>query len=54
MNNLQNRVLNPREFSGSIHGDYGFEINGVRSERGYVSRNGARQAMYRLLESNQN
>lgn len=43
------QVLTPREYSGSIHGDYGYQINGVKSENGYVSRSGAEKAMYRRL-----
>ena len=44
------KVLRPIEFSGSRHGDYGFEIDGVRSEKGYASETGARNAMHRALE----
>lgn len=44
------RVLNPKEYSGSMDGDYGYEINGEKSARSYISRTSARKAMERRLE----
>lgn len=44
------RILSPREFSGSVHGDYGYEINGVKSSNGYISRKSAYNAMWRRIE----
>lgn len=43
------KVLNPVEFSGSLYGDFGYEIDGVKSENSYVSKNGAYNAMWRKL-----
>jgi len=43
------KVLSPKEFSGSIYGDFGYEIDGVRSKNGYVSRNGAKSALFRKI-----
>jgi hypothetical protein len=43
-------TLSPLEFSGSVHGDFGFVIDGVKSERGYVSRIGAYNAMCRKMD----
>lgn len=50
INSKKHRVLTPMEYSGSLHGDYGYEIDGVRSEIGYVSRVAAYEAMYRRIE----
>lgn len=47
---MNNKILSPLEYSGSIHGDWGYEIDGVKSEMSYVSRIGARNAMNRKLE----
>lgn len=44
------KVLSPLKFSGSIHGDWGYEIDGVKSDRGYVSRKAASLALHRKLE----
>ena len=54
MNNLQNKeiqykVLSPLEFSGSSSGDYGYEIENVKSIKSYVSESGARKAMNKEL-----
>ena len=50
INEIRARVILPREFSGSNYGNYGFEINGVRSINGYSSRSSARVAMDRIIE----
>lgn len=44
------RVLRPSEYSGTIHGDYGYEVNSVRSENGYATRAAATAAMWRRVE----
>jgi len=43
------RILTPREFCGDCNGDYGYEINGVKSTKSYISRKGAENAMNRFL-----
>ena len=48
--NVTYKILSPLEYSGSIYGDYGYEINGEKSKKGYLSRKGADSAMYRELE----
>ena len=48
------KVLTPHEFSGSIHGDYGYEINGEKSKVGYVSKMGAKLAMWRKVDKIEN
>ena len=42
-------VLSPLKFSGSVYGDFGYQINGVNSPKGYTSREGAKRAMEREL-----
>ena len=42
-------VLSPLAYSGSVFGDYGYEIEGVKSERSYVSAYSARRALRREL-----
>ncbi len=49
-NEIEYRVLGPLKFSGSLYGDFGYEINGQKSEKGYVSRRGAEAAMLRKVE----
>lgn len=44
------RVLKPYEFCGDVNGDYGYEIDGMKSKNSYVSDSGARKAMHRALE----
>lgn len=44
------KVLSPKQFSGTVNGDWGYEINGIRSDKGYVSRTGAYNAMWRELD----
>ena len=50
MTNNTYKVLRPSEFSGDFNGDFGYEINGTKSDKGYVSKIGARNAMYRKLD----
>ncbi len=50
MNEIKYRVLSPKDFSGNVHGDFGYQINGTKSSIGYVSRKGARSAMHRALD----
>lgn len=45
--NITYRILRPYEYCGSIYGDYGYVLNGVKSEKGYVSRYAARKALER-------
>ena len=49
METLKYKVLNPIEFSGWADGDYGYEIEGVKSDKSYVSSAGAKKAMYLRL-----
>ena len=49
-NEIEYKILRPKEFSGSIYGDFGYELNGVRSEKGYVSKAGAEKALVRAIE----
>lgn len=44
------KILSPLQYSGSLGGDYGYEIDGIKSERGYVSKSGAYKAMWRKIE----
>jgi len=44
------RVLNPTDFSGDANGDFGYELNGIKSTNSYVSRAGASNAMWRRIE----
>jgi len=48
--NIKYKVLSPIAFSGSPYGDFGYEIDGVKSSKGYSSERGARVAMERVLE----
>lgn len=47
---ISSKILSPRDFSGSVHGDYGYEINGVKSDKGYISRSSAQKALDRRIE----
>jgi hypothetical protein len=46
---IEARVLRPIENSGSIHGDYGYILNGVKSTRGYATRRAASNALERAI-----
>ncbi len=41
------KVLSPLKWSGNINGDYGYEINGFKSDKGYSTHRGASAAMHR-------
>jgi len=44
------KTLTPRQYSGSTHGDFGYEIDGVKSIRSYATLAQAKAAMYRALD----
>lgn len=44
------KILKPFEFSGDYRGDYGFEINGIKSQQGYISKSSAKSALNRKLD----
>ena len=46
---LKTKVLTPLEYSGSLYGDYGFAVNGVKSKNGYSTKYGAKKALQRYL-----
>jgi hypothetical protein len=48
-NQISAKILSPMEFSGSLYGDYGFEINGKKSDNSYASKQGAKRAMEREI-----
>lgn len=47
---ITGRILTPLQFSGSVHGDYGYEIDGVKSNKSYATAYSARRALARKLE----
>lgn len=46
----KDKVLNPKEYSGSLYGDYGYILNGVKSERSYATRQAAQRAFDRARD----
>lgn len=48
------KLLSPMEFGGSIYSDYGYEINGIKSDKGYGNKQTAKRAMERELEKIEN
>lgn len=42
-------IVSPLEYSGSVYGDYGYEIDGVKSEKGYSSKASAKNALLKKL-----
>lgn len=50
MTDIQRKVLSPIQYSGSVGGDFGFEINGVKSKNGYATRQLASNAMNRAVD----
>lgn len=44
------RVLRPKEYSGDVHGDYGYVLDGKKSDEGYVSARGAEKALERAID----
>ena len=47
---LDKKVLKPSEFCGNFYGDFGYELNGIKSKNGYISRVGAQKALERAVE----
>jgi hypothetical protein len=44
------KVLTPTEFSGSANGDFGYELNGVKSANSYATKSAAQSAFERVRD----